>query len=158
MRMAGGVLGIVVGVIMFVRAGLAVLDTEELMTGELALRAQERQVEEMRNTAGVTEEQLAAAEEALEATRAAYQSGFITFAWSLVEVVGGVVVLILGVAICVSRSAVPGILMGVVALVLMAFAIMWWPGLFDPVLVLVVLLAGIIAHRGARQARMAPAT
>lgn len=139
MRVAGGVIGIVVGVIQTILMALAVFGAEAVQT-EID-DAQRQQLEEA--AAGGD----ANAQAALDAMAAIGDVGWYLWIFLIVSIV----VVILGIMICASKNPMNGMLLAVIGVVLIVLAIIFNAGILSILWNALFLLAGILGYMGAKQ-------
>lgn len=139
MRIAGGVIGIVVGVIQTILMALAVFGAEAVQT-EID-DAQRQQLEEA--AAGGD----ANAQAALDAMAAIGDVGWYLWIFLIVSIV----VVILGIMICASKNPMNGMLLAVIGVVLIVLAIIFNAGILSILWNALFLLAGILGYMGAKQ-------
>ncbi|MGF1627421.1 MAG: hypothetical protein ACFCVH_21280 [Alphaproteobacteria bacterium] len=145
MRVAGGVIAIVVGVIQTILMAIAVFATDALDT---ALTDTDRtQLEEA--AAGGD----ANAQAALDAMSAVGDVGWTLWIFLIVSIV----VVILGIMICASKNPMNGLILAVIGVVLIVLAIIWDAGILSILWNALFLLAGILGYMGAKQQSTSPA-
>jgi hypothetical protein len=135
MRIAGGVIAIVVGVIQTILMALATLFVSGAET--LTEAAQEAGAE-------LTEEQQAAAAELADA------AGSISWIFYVLLIVS-IVVVVLGIMICASKSPTNGILVAVIGIVLLVLAIISGGDILSIIWNALIVLAGVLGYMGAKQ-------
>ena len=141
MRIAGGVIAIVVGVIQTILMALATLFTSGVET--LTDAAQEGGSER-------TEEQAPAAAEMAEAVGSI---GWIF--WVLLIV--SIIVVVLGIMICASKNPTNGLIVAVIGVVLLVLAIVSSGDILSIIWNALIVLAGVLGYMGAKQESAAPA-
>jgi len=145
MRVAGGVIAIVVGVIQTILMALAVFATDAIDSGLTAENQQ--QLEEA--AAGGD----ANAQAALDAMAAVGDVGWTLWIFLIVSIV----VVILGIMICASKNPMNGLILAVIGVVLIVLSIIWSAGILSILWNALFLLAGILGYMGAKQQSAAPA-
>lgn len=143
MRIAGGVIAIVVGVIQTILMAIAVLFSG--VADEIVEAAQEAQVE-----AGEAADPAAAA----AISEAASAIGWV--AWVLLIV--SIVVVILGIMICAAKNPTHGLIVAIIGVVLLVLAIVQGGDILLPIIWNgLIILAGVLGYMGAKQENTAPA-
>lgn len=147
MRVAGGVIAIVVGVIQTILVAIAVLFVSAVDT---ALQSEEAQ--QALADAQATEEGAAAAAAVSEAAGAL---GWI--AWVMLII--SILVVVLGIMICASKSPTNGMIVGIIGVVLLVLSIIQGGDIILPIIWNgLIILAGVLGYMGAKQDSTAPAT
>lgn len=147
MRVAGGVIAIVVGVIQTILMALAVFASEAIDTAAVDAEARQ-QLEEA--AAGGDE----TAQAALDAMASMGDVGWYLWIFLIVSIV----VVILGIMICASKSPSNGLILAVLGAALVVVAIIFSAGILSILWNALFLLAGILGYLGAKQQSAAPAS
>lgn len=151
MRIAGGVIAIVVGIIQVIIAALAVFAVEAVDMADLPDISEltQEQIEQAAESAGMTPEEFQAQFEDIGSA-----IGWITWVFLIVSIV----VVILGIMICASKSPSNGMILAIIGLVLVILAIVWWSGILGLIWNALILLAGILGYMGAKNDSQAVGT
>lgn len=145
MRIAGGVIAIVVGVIQTILMAIAVFATDAMDT---VLSETDRTQLEEAAAGGDTN-----AQAALDAMAAVGDVGWTLWIFLIVSIV----VVILGIMICASKNPMNGLILAVIGVVLIVLAIIWDAGILSILWNALFLLAGILGYMGAKQQSTSPA-